>query len=156
MTTNTTLTDELHRVAQSGAALNISLSPEDLIPVLLLVNQDDQFEIYGIEEPNKDKIPEIVTAQLTDRNAKAYALVLEAWATAFVDEAAKYDYRIRDMPPDDKHEVVQIIVVDKNLGYVCGSQSRIDRIDDNTRKLRDWNEGDKVHNAQGSFVITEW
>ena len=97
-----------------------------------------------------------MTAQLTDRNAKAYALVLEAWATAFVDEAAKYDYRVRDMPLDDKYEVVQIIVVDKNLGYVCGSQSRIDRIDDNTRKLRDWNEGDKVHNAQGSFVITEW
>ena len=46
MTTNTTLTNELHRVAQSGAALNISLTPEDLLPVLLLVNQDNQFEIY--------------------------------------------------------------------------------------------------------------
>ena len=82
---------------------------------------------------------------------------MEAWASDFIDNLKRYE-RVRDMPPDDRYEIIQILVVEKNTGIVDGSSAKIDRLTDR-RTLGPWRNMTEFENLvtqPGSFIITEW
>jgi hypothetical protein len=149
----TITTKDLHNMAQQGARMNIKLTNDDLLPTLIVSTEDNQLGIYGVGG-SKDEIPHIVFHKLQECNAKAYAFVTEAWATSFFEEVQKYD-RVRDMPPDDRYEMVQIILVEKNKGIVGGSNARIDRPKTNTKTLGPWTDMDDFKLTSG-YYVTEW
>ena len=148
---------DLHNMAQQGAALNIGLTNDDLIPVLIICTDKGELGIYGIAGEDKSLWADIIRQQLQDSHASAYALVMEAWASDFIDNLKRYE-RIRDMPPDDRYEIIQILVVEKNTGVVGGSSAKINRLTDR-RTLGPWRNMTEFENLvtqPGSFIITEW
>jgi len=147
--------DMLHEMAKSGATLNVKADPNDLIPVLILINSKGEVEIYGMVGEDKNEILKMLKTTLTQRDAKLYALVVEAWVTEFPHEAAKYNWRVRDMPPDDKSEAVQIIVVEKDKGCLGRSIAKIERVDEKTRRLHEW-KTETPDGISGPFVVTHW
>jgi len=152
----TITTNDLHNMAQQGATMNIHLTNEDLLPTLIISTEDNQLGIYGLSG-SKDEIPHLVFHQLRESNAKAYAFVAEAWATTFYEEVKKYD-RVQDMPLDDRYEMVQIVLVEKNKGIVGGSNARIDRPGTHTKTLGPW---ENIANSEdvklvSDYYITEW
>lgn len=151
----TITTNDLHDMAQKGAALNITLTPDDLLPTLIVSTENDQLGIYGVSG-SKDEIPHTVLHKLQECNAKAYAFITEAWATTFWDEVKKYD-RVRDMPPDDRYEMIQIIVVERDKGIVGGSNAKIDRPRADTRTLGPWTS-DNLDDIKltSDYYVTEW
>ena len=148
--------NDLHHMAQQGATLNIGLTNDDLIPVLIISTEIGELGIYGIAGENKSDWPDLIRQQLQDSYARAYALVMEAWASEFVENLKRYE-RVRDMPPDDRYEIIQIIVVEKDKGIVAGSSAKIDRLE-NSRTLGPWKTMDSLetYTQPGTFIITEW
>ena len=119
--------DALTKAAKQGAEFNIKLHPdEDLLPTIILLTKKDvptgAIEVYGFAA-EKNQVPAMMLKALVDRQAEAYALVVEAWASSFIEEAKKYDYKIRDMPEDDKYEIVNVFAVSRDKGCLSHSIS---------------------------------
>ena len=144
---------QLHMIAKSGAELNIGLY-DQLLPTLLVATPKE-IEIYGLTT-EKEQLPVVILETLGKRQAQAYALVLEAWSTQFLERAAEYDYRVRDMAPDDRDEVVQIIVAERDNESVRFSMAKIEISPTGQRHLTEWVENGPDRKACGAFVITEW
>ena len=146
---------QLQQVAKSGAELNIGLY-DQLLPTLLVATPKE-IEIYGLTT-EKEYLPMVILETLGKRQAQAYALVLEAWSTQFLERAAEYDYRVRDMAPDDRDEVVQIIVAERDNPSVRFSIAKIHISPTVNRHLEKWveNGSDGKAKACGAFVITGW
>lgn len=149
-------TNDLHNMAQQGATMNIHLTNDDLLPTLIVSTEDNQLGIYGISG-SKDEISHLVLHKLQESNAKAYAFVVEAWATTFYEEVKKYD-RVRDMPLDDRYEMVQIVLVEKDKGVVGGSNAKINRSGTHAKTLGPW---ENISNSEdvkvvSDYYITEW
>ena len=144
---------QLQTAAKSGAKLNIGLF-DQLLPTLLIATSKE-IEIYGLTA-EKDQLPMVILDTLKQRQALAYALIIEAWSTQFIERAAQYDYRVRDMAPDDRDEVVQIIVVEKDSDSVRFSMAKIKTASTGHRSLMEWIENGPNRKACGAFVITEW
>ena len=144
---------QLQTAAKSGAKLNIGLF-DQLLPTLLIATSKE-IEIYGLTA-EKDQLPMVILDTLKQRQALAYALIIEAWSTQFIERAAQYDYRVRDMAPDDKDEVVQIIVVEQGNDSVRFSMAKIETSKTGHRSLMEWMENGPNRKACGAFVITEW
>ena len=150
-------TDDLHEMAQQGAKLNIGLTDDDLIPVLIISTINGELGIYGIAGEEKATWPDLIRQQLRESYATSYALVMEAWASEFIDNLKRYK-RVRDMPPDDRYEIIQILVVEKDKGVVAGSSARINRLE-NRRTLESWNNLESLETfalQPDTFIITEW
>jgi len=146
--------ETLYNAAKQGVELNLKIHSDDLIPTLLVYAKSG-IELYVIGEEDKEKIPPMILTTLVDRQVDAYALVLEAWVTPFMEKAKKYDYKVRDMPPDDKSEVVQVFAVQRNQGCVGYTVSQIERLDTGKRRLVGWEERNP-EGVFGPFVITNW
>ena len=124
----------------------------DLIVENMNIRADrDVDRLRGIANEYEKKAKHL--AQLAPKQAKAYALILEAWQTSFIEEASKYGGRVRDMPLDDRFECTTLILVRKNQGIVKYLSAKIDTDSDGKRKLREWETG----NVQETRIcITEW
>ena len=146
-------TDDLNDMAQQGAAMNIKLTNDELLPTLIVSTEDDQIGIYGVSG-SKDEIPHVIFHKLQECNAKAYAFVVEAWATTFYEEVKKYN-RVRDMPPDDRYEMVQVVLVERGKGVVGGSNAKIDRPGAHTRTLGSWTKMEDIM-LTSDYYVTEW
>ena len=146
--------EALYNAAKQGVELNLKIHSDDLIPTLL-VSTKSGIELYAIGEEDKEKIPPIILTTLVDRQVDAYAFVIEAWVTPFMEKAKEYNYRVRDMAPEDKSEVVQICAVQRNKGCVGYTVSQIERLDTGKRKLVGWEERNP-QGVFGPFVITNW
>ena len=151
--------DALTQAAKKGAEFNITTRPdEDLIPTIILVTNKDvptgAIEVYGFAA-EKEQVPAMMLKALVERQAEAYALVVEAWASSFAEEAKKYNYKIRDMPEDDKYEIVNIFAVSRDKGCLSYSVSKIERLGTGERKLKGWEEGSPA-GVSGPFVILNW
>ena len=146
---------QLQQVAKAGAELNIGLY-DQLLPTLLVATPKE-IEIYGLTT-EKEYLPMVILETLGKRQAQAYALVLEAWSTQFLERAAEYDYRVRDMAPDDRDEVVQIIVAERDNPSVRFSMAKIQISPTGHRHLEKCveNGSDGKAKACGAFVITGW
>jgi len=144
---------QLHMAAKSGAELNVGLY-DQLLPTLLVATPKE-IEIYGLTT-EKEKLPMVILDTLGKRQAQAYALVLEAWSTTFVERAAQYNYRVRDMAPDDRDEVVQIIVAERGIESIRFSMAKIEISLTGQRHLAEWVENGSDGKACGALVITEW
>jgi len=144
---------QLQQAAKSGAELNIGLY-DQLMPTLLIATPKD-IEIYGLTT-EKEHMPMVILELLEERQADAYALVVEAWSTQFLERAAEYNYRVRDMAPDDRDEIVQIIVAERDNELIRFSISKIKIPPTGPRHLTEWIENGPDGKACGSFVITEW
>ena len=144
---------QLQQAAKSGAELNIGLY-DQLMPTLLIATPKD-IEIYGLTT-EKEHMPMVILELLEERQADAYALVVEAWSNQFFERAAEYNYRVRDMAPDDRDEIVQIIVAERDNELIRFSISKIKIPPTGPRHLTEWIENGPDGKACGSFVITEW
>ena len=144
---------QLQQAAKSGAELNIGLY-DQLMPTLLIATPKD-IEIYGLTT-EKEHMPMVILELLEERQADAYALVVEAWSTQFLERAAEYNYRVRDMAPDDRDEIVQIIVAERDNELIRFSIAKIEISPTGHRNLAKWVENEPNGTACGAFVITEW
>jgi len=144
---------QLQLLAKSGAETNIGLY-DQLLPTLLIATSKG-IEIYGLTA-EKEYLPMIILKTLEEHQAVAYALVIEAWSTPFLERAAQYNYRVRDMAPDDRDEVVQIIVAERDDESVQFSISKIQTPSTGHRHLTEWVENGATGKACGAFVITKW
>ena len=147
------LIDSLLTVAKDGIRSNIESSDTELLPTMIVLTKDNKYEIYGLAA-DKTEIPKLMKMTLTQREAKAYVLVLEAWITPFYEEAARYNWNVRDMPDDDKSEVAQAMLVTKDGGCTGYSVATIEH-SKNGRVLQEWKDGipEKV---EGPFIVTDW
>jgi hypothetical protein len=138
--------------AKRGAQYNIEALNEELIPTLMILTKDDRIEIAHIAA-EREHIPGILKEWLITKQAKAYALILEAWSTSFVEKAMALEGRVRDMPLDDRFEVTNVIMVKRNEGITKYLSARIDTESNGNRKLREWETG----TVQDSRIcITKW
>jgi len=144
---------QLQQAAKFGAELNIGIT-DQLLPTLLIATPKE-IEIYGLTT-EKEQLPMVILETLGKRQAQAYALVLEAWSTPFLERAAQYNYRVRDMAPDDRDEVVQVIVAERDNESVRFSMAKIEISPTGQRHLAEWVENGPDRKACGAFVITEW
>ena len=147
-------TIELQEAAKKGVLFNVVASPEDLMPTLMLHSaEDDEFHVFGLQMKNKDQMIRAIRQALSDKQADAYALVVEGWSTSFLDAALARNGNIKDMAPEDRFEVANVLVVEKGDDSPRMSVARIDRLSDGNRRLRKWEE---MKNFDGRFAITEW
>ena len=138
--------------AKRGAQYNIEALNEELIPTLMILTKDDRIEIAHIAA-EREHIPGILKEWLITKQAHAYALILEAWSTSFVEKAMALEGRVRDMPLDDRFEVTNVIMVKRNEGITKYLSARIDTKSDGNRKLREW----EIGTVQDSRIcITKW
>jgi len=144
---------QLHHAAKLGAELNIGLC-DQLLPTLLVATPKE-IEIYGLTT-EKEYLPMLILDTLGKRQAQAYALVIEAWSTPFLERAAEYNYRVRDMAPDDRDEIVQIIVTERDNESVRFSIAKIEISPTGHRHLAEWVENGSNGTACGTLVITRW
>ena len=143
----------IENAAKRGAKYNIEFLNEELMPTVLVITKDDDIEVASIRL-EKEQIPAMLKRYLMDTQAKAYALVLEAWSTTFVESAKAYDYKIRDMPLDDRFEVANVIVVKRNEGIHKYLTSKIKTSPtDGKRKLQKWTDGSI---KETTICVTEW
>lgn len=150
---------QLGVMGKNGAKANVLDSPDDLMPTLLILKQNNPDGEPGIEVVGlcceKDIMPGLIRRTLEGQNALGYTLIMEAWATSFTAEAAKYDYQIRDMPADDKREIVHVTTVEKGNPKTQMSVANIERLSNGTRRLHEWVDSEDVESF-GRFVITDW
>ena len=138
--------------AQRGAQYNIEVLDEEIIPTLMILTENDRIELAHILVEKED-MADTLKELLLEKQAKAYALILEAWQTSFVEKALEYEGRVREMPLDDRFECTTLILVRKNKGIVKYLSAKIDTDANGRRKLRDWETG----NVQETRIcITEW
>ena len=147
-------TIELQEAAKKGVLCNVVASPEDLMPTLMLHSaEDDEFHVFGLQMEDKDQMIRAIRQALSDKQADAYALVVEGWSTSFLDAALARNGNIKDMAPEDRFEVANVLTVEKGDDSPQMSVARIDRLPDGNRRLRKWEE---MKNFDGRFAITEW
>ena len=147
-------TIELQEAAKKGVLMNVIASPEDLMPTLILHStEDDEIHLFGLQMEDKDQMARAICQTLADRQADAYALVLEGWSTSFLDAALARNGNIKDMAPEDRFEVANILTVEKGDDSPRMSVARIDRLPNGNRRLRKWEE---MKNFDGRFAITDW
>ena len=144
----------LQRAAKLGARSNVDNDPEDLVPVLLILTAAG-IDCVGIDIEDKDVAATVIHRVLTEENACAYSLVMEAWETSFIDSPLAQEGRVRDMPADDRREVVSVHTVERDNPETYLSRAVITRLEDGTRRLGDW-EDEVSELAIGRFVITDW
>ena len=147
-------TIELQEAAKKGVLFNVVASPEDLMPTLMLHSaEDDEFHVFGLQLEDKDQMIRAIRQALSDKQADAYALVVEGWSTSFLDAALARNGNIKDMAPEDRFEVANVLTVEKGDDSPQMSVARIDRLPDGNRRLRKWEE---MKNFDGRFAITDW
>jgi len=144
---------KLQTAAKVGAEINIGLY-DQLLPTLLVATPKE-IEIYGVTT-DKEDIPAVIVETLRKCHAIAYALVIEAWSTPFLEQAAQHDYKVRDMAPDDRDEIVQIIIAEQHNKAVRFSIAKIQTVATGQRHLMEWSESGPDSKACGTFIITEW
>ena len=147
------LIDSLIKGAKEGIRSNIESSEAELMPTMIVLTKDDTYEVYGLAA-EKEEIPKLMKMTLTQRQAKAYVLILEAWITPFYEEASRYNWNIRDMPEDDKSEVAQAMLVTKTGGCTNYSVAVIEH-SENGRILREWKD-EVPEKVEGPFLVTDW
>ena len=152
MNTEERLIKGMEIAAKRGSQYNIEVLDEEIIPTLMILTGNDRIELAHILVESED-MADALKEFLLEKQAKAYALILEAWQTSFIEEASKYGGRVRDMPLDDRFECSTLILVRKNQGIVKYLSAKIDTDSYGKRKLREWETG----NVQETRIcITEW
>lgn len=152
MLTEDELIDGMEIAAKRGAQYNIEVLNEELLPTLMILNEQNRIELAHIMGDN-DVLHDSIKECLITRHAKVYALVLEAWSTSFVEKAMELNGRVRDMPLDDRFEVSNVIMVKRNQGIYKYLSARINTLDDGKRQLAKWEDG-AIHETR--ICVTEW
>ena len=139
--------DVLEKVAKEG--IEVIVADQELIPTLI-ISTSTGVEVIGIvaEKHTLDSIRYL----LTQRQVKAYALVLEGYATKSMEAASKVEGKIRNLPLDDRFDVASISLV-TNGGTTRLLTSVIDSDKDGVRSLRKWETSQSV---SGRYVIENW
>ena len=144
--------DELEEVAKQGVESTLSSNP--LTPTIIICSNKGT-EVIGVvgDGPNARTYTLAgITQLLTDRNADAYALVTEGYATKFVEAAKKVGGRVRDLPPEDRYDIASIVLMER--GQIPKLVASVIDADSNgVRSLRKW---ETMDSAKGAYVITEW
>jgi len=147
------LINNIEHAAKRGAKYNIEALNEELLPTILVITEDNQVEVATINI-EKESLPSMLQQYLSNTQAKAYALIMEAWSTTFITEAEAYNWKVRDMPLDDRFEVTNIIVVKRHEGILKYLTAKINNIkSENKRQLQEWKDG-TVKETQ--ICVTEW
>lgn len=146
------LMNNMEHAAKRGAKYNIEALNEELLPTILVLTEDNDVEVATINM-EKENIPPMLKQYLIDTQAKAYALIMEAWSTTFITEAEAYNWRVRDMPLDDRFEVTNIILVKRNEGIIKYLTAKINNENIDKRYLQEWRDG-TVQETQ--LCVTEW
>ena len=152
MTKEEKLLDEIEIASKRGAKYNIEILNQELAPTLLMLTDTDSIKM-AIIVSQKEDIPDAMLKLLLQEQVKAYAFILEAWSTPFVEKALEYNGRVRDMPLDDKFEIVNILMVKRDIGIYKYSTARINTKHDGSRQVEDWEDG----TVQGNKIaVTSW
>ena len=152
MLTEAELVEGMEIAAKRGAKYNIEILNEELVPTLMILNNQNQIELAHIIGDN-DTLHDSIKKCLVTQHAKAYALVIEAWSTSFTEKAIELNGRVRDMPLDDRFEVSNVIMVKRNQGIYKYLSARINTLDDGKRQLEEWEDG-AIHETR--ICVTEW
>jgi len=152
MTKEEELLDVIEEASKRGAKYNIEILDQELIPTLLILTNTDNIKMVAIVG-EKEEMPDMMAKVLFQEQAKAYAIILEAWCTPFLEKAMEYDGKVRDMPLDDKFEIVNVLMVKRNVGIYKYFTARIETKHNGSRKVGDWEDGTVKGN---SIVITNW
>ena len=100
MNTEERLIKGMEIAAKRGSQYNIEVLNEEIVPTLMILTGNDRIELAHILVESED-MADALKEFLLEKQAKAYALILEAWETSFIEEASKYGGLVRDMPLDD-------------------------------------------------------
>ena len=152
MTKEEELLDVIEDASKRGAKYNIEILNQELVPTLLMLTSTDNIKMVAIV-CEKEEIPQMMSKILFQEQAKAYAIILEAWCTPFLDRAMEYNGKVRDMPPDDKFEIVNVLMVKRHVGIYKYFTAKIETQRDGARKVGDWEDGTVKGN---SIVTTSW
>jgi hypothetical protein len=139
--------DDLEKVAKDG--IEVIVADQELIPTLI-ISTPTGVEIIGIVAENHTL--NSIRYLLTQRQVKAYALVLEGYATKSIEAANKVEGKIRNLPLDDRFDVASISLVE-NGGTTKLLTSVIDADKDGVRSLRKWETSQSV---SGRYIIENW
>ena len=139
--------DVLEKVAKEG--IEVIVADQELIPTLI-ISTSTGVEVIGIVAENHTL--NSIRYLLTQRQVKAYALVLEGYATKSMEAASKVEGKIRNLPLDDRFDVASISLV-TNGGTTRLLTSVIDSDKDGVRSLRKWETSQSV---SGRYVIENW
>ena len=152
MTKEEELLNTIEEASKRGAEYNIEILGQELIPTLLMITNADAIKMAAIVG-EKEEMPDMMAKILFQEQVKAYAIVLEAWCTPFLEKAMEYNGKVRDMPLDDKFEIVNVVMVKRNVGIYKYFTARIETKHNGSRKVGDWEDGTVKGN---SIVITDW
>ena len=152
MTKEEELLNTIEEASKRGAEYNIEILGQELIPTLLMITTADAIKMAAIVG-EKEEMPDMMAKILFQEQVKAYAIVLEAWCTPFLEKAMEYNGKVRDMPLDDKFEIVNVVMVKRNVGIYKYFTARIETKHNGSRKVGDWEDGTVKGN---SIVITNW
>ena len=140
MNTEERLIKGMEIAAKRGSQYNIEVLNEEIVPTLMILTGNDRIELAHILVESED-MADALKEFLLEKQAKAYALILEAWQTSFIEEASKYGGRVRDMPLDDRFEVANITTVSRLDGIKKSYSSRIRTSPTSgKRQLQSWTE----------------
>ena len=137
----------LEKVAKEG--IEMIVADQELIPTLI-ISTSTGVEVIGIVTENHTL--ESIRYLLTQRQVKAYALVLEGYATKSIEAANKVEGKIRNLPLDDRFDVASISLVE-NGGTTRLLTSVIDSDKNGIRSLRKWETSTSV---SGQYIIESW
>ena len=152
MTKEEELLNTIEEASKRGAEYNIEILGQELIPTLIMLTNTDNIKMAAIVG-EKEEMPDMMAKILFQEQVKAYAIVLEAWCTPFLEKAMEYNGKVRDMPLDDKFEIVNVVMVKRNVGIYKYFTARIETKHNGSRKVGDWEDGTVKGN---SIVITNW
>ena len=152
MTKEEELLDMIEEASKRGAEYNIEILGQELIPTLLMLTNADNIRMAAIVG-EKEEISQTMTKILCQEQVKAYAFVMEAWCTPFLERALEYGGKVRDMPPDDKFEMVNVIMVKREIGIYKYFTAKIATQRNGSRQVGNWEDGTVQGN---SIVTTNW
>ena len=155
MTKEEELLNVIEESSKRGAEHNIEILDQELIPTLIMLTETDN--VLSIKMAaivgEKAEMSHMMAKVLFQEQAKAYAIILEAWCTPFLERALEYGGKVRDMPPDDKFEMVNVIMVKREIGIYKYFTAKIATQRNGSRQVGNWEDGTVQGN---SIVITDW
>ena len=93
MNTEERLIKGMEIAAKRGSQYNIEVLNEEIVPTLMILTGNDRIELAHILVESED-MADALKEFLLEKQAKAYALILEAWQTSFVEKALEYEGRV--------------------------------------------------------------
>ena len=150
---------KLVKIEQMAIATALKIAEEEEHnPTMLVLTGKGDLALGHISLKDKDLFKPTVLRILQDSQAIGYVFVVEGWrATGPVAERAlRQGLAVRDLPPDDREEILTITVVERGTAYRTTIFSITQLLMGRLLRPLDVLSSEKRGTLEGRMVVLDW